>query len=239
MKRIVSLLTAVLMLLSLSACSHSAEALSEKYAAAKLLYEAGYSASVDFRMTVNGRAAEGEFEVLVAGEDASVIRKESNSARFYVKGCAYRKSYFVNGAYYEDTEQRPARVAERVDRAAFAAECASFFCINPYASAFPALTPEMLADAEVTAEGGREAFSVALSAEAVKAYLCDETLTSAEGILMAAFDEIGDLSALSLNLTVTGTDGATRGFEIVYNFYQRGGVPAVMAPEDAQTYIEL
>ncbi len=240
MKRLLCLLLALLMIASLPSCSRKRqEALCEKYAAARTLYEAGYSATVEVRMTTDGKTAGGEFDVLVAGDDASVVRRNSNALRCYVDGRAYRKGYFINGAYYEDTDNRPARLVEQVDRAAFATECASFFCLNPYASALPTLTPEMLAEAEVTEADGRETFSVAIPAEAVKAYLADETLVSAEGVMMVAFDTIGDMIALYLDLTMQGTDGVTRRFEITYIFHQRGAVPAVLAPEDAQTYIEL
>ena len=243
MKRNICLFLAALVLLtSLCGCSKPSDEAVEmhaRYTAAKELYESGFEAIVSFKTTVGDKSAEGSFNVKVAGDDASIKRDDSNDERHYVKGMAYRRGYIHGGVYYEDNDAQLAKVCESVTRDAFKTECASFFCINPYASDFPTLTEEALADAEFTEAGGYSAFAVSLSADAVKAYFADETIEGAEGVMVATFDSKGDMVSLGFRFDVSWHDSDVQLFEITYEFKNIGFVPAIMAPENAEEYTEL
>lgn len=243
MKRKIGLFLAVLIVLaSLGGCSEpSDEAVQmyERYTAAKELYESGFEATVKFKTTAEDGSAEGTFRVKVAGDDASVTRDDSNDERHYVKGMAYRRGYIQDGVYYEDNDKQLARVCEEMSRDAFKTECAGFFCINPYASDFPTLTEEDLAEAECTEANGYSAFAVNVSSDAVKAYFADYAIEEAEGVMVATFDSKGDMVSLSFRFDVTQHGSHEHMFEITYEFQNPGFVPAVMAPENADDYIEL
>ena len=243
MKRNICLFLAVLLLLmpvcGCSEPSDEAVRMYERYAAAQELYESGYEAVVKFKMTVDDESAEGEFHLKVAGDDAAVKRTGTNDERYYVKGMAYRRGYIQSGVYYEDNDNQLAKVCEAVSRDAFRTECTGFFCVNPYAADFPSLTEEDLEAAEFTESNGYSAFAVSLSEKAVKTYFADDTIDHAEGVMVVTFDSKGDMTSLAFRFDVTQHGSHEQLFEITYEFKNIGFVPAVMAPENADHYIEL
>ena len=240
MKRIFCLFLCVLLLLSLPACAASdAETVHRQYKNAIDLYTAGYTASIDFSLTVNNQSASGKFLVMTEGDNCAVTREGSTDARYFVKGIAYRKGYFLGETYFGDTEEEPAKIKESSTKEVFTRECTRFFCINPFASSLPTVTEEMLEDAEFTSEGSRIAFEVEIGADAVKTYLADDTLTVNEGLLMASFDQLGDMVSLSLRFNVTTSNGLQNIFSITYSFLNRGAVPAILPPENAADYTEM
>lgn len=243
MKRnICLLLAAVMMLLAFGGCSEPTDEvkdLYDKYVAAKELYAAGFDATVEFKTTVEEQSAEGEFHIKVCGDDVSITRDDSNDERHYVDGLAYRRGYFQGETYYEDNAEQLAKVCEEMSKDDFTKECAGFFCINPYAASFPTLTEEDLEDAEITESNGYAAIAVNVPLEEIKTYFADDSITEAEGVMVATFDTKGDMIALAFRFDVGGDDSHKHLFEITYDFEDPGVVPAVMKPENADDYIVL
>lgn len=239
-QRICLLLTIALLFTSLLSCASdidNSEQLIDRYNQALALYDTGYEAAVAFRMTVGTKKASGEFRVKVAGDDCTIERQGSTDARYYVDGVSYRRGYFLGDVYYTDSDSASAKIKETTSRDAFIRECASFFCINPYVEFFPALTAEDLENASYSESNGKTALSVPLRAEAVEAYLAGNGVTVSDGALTAVFDEIGDMEELVLYLVVTMNGEATV-LDITYRFQNRGAIPAVLKPQNADDYIE-
>lgn len=238
-RKICLLLAAVMLLLSFGSCANEQENAYERYTKAKTLYASGYEAKVNFKMSVGEESATGDLMIKASGNDASITRENVNDARYYVGGVAYRRGYVLGGVYYKDTDEEPARVRETCDKTVFEKECTGFFGVNPYATSFPTLTDEAIKNAEITVKNGHTAMAAELSIDAIKAYLGDSLITDASGVMVATFDEIDDMETLLLHFEIDYADGEQKLIEITYHFLNRGFVPAVMKPEDAETYIEL
>lgn len=241
-RKICFLLAMAMMLLALGGCAEPTDEvkhLYDKYVAAKELYVAGFDATVAFKTTVDGQSAEGEFFVKVCGDDVSITRDDSNDERHYVDGMAYRRGYFQGGTYYEDNAEQRAKVCEAVSKEDFTKECAGFFCINPYASSFPTLTEEDLTGAEITESNGYAAIAVNMPLSEIQAFFADDSITEAEGVMVATFDTKGAMIALAFRFDVGGDDSHKHLFEITYEFEKPGVIPAVLKPENADDYIVL
>ncbi len=227
--KILLLLLTVALLLSAVACADNSTEAYTMYTAARELYTAGYEAAVGVKVDGLG----GTVSTRVQGDFVATENSERGHARYYVNGISYQSGYLIEGTQYDD------KIKLQSTKEDFLREHMQFFGINPYAAFFPVFTEEQLKDVKMTTSGSYRSFSAALTTEMIQTYFGDVLVLQGEGTMTASFDREDHMRRMALAMTVTYADGKQRTIEIVYDFANHGLVPGVMAPENANEYIEI